>query len=175
MILILSGSFWWLIWTHRWRWLGVPLVIAAFFLPKKDIFLMVSNDQSRIGIMAGESVLLTQTGRPNFVSQDWKGIAGIAELSSLRKTLSHDIHVKSWGWMIQPFVSHKEFNIAVITDSNHPVEKNAVVNVIGFPKIKNIILQDGIAIRGGCALWRDKNGSVIILQETEDKSKLPWR
>jgi competence protein ComEC len=175
MILILSGSFWWLIWTHRWRWLGVPLVISAFFLPKKDIFLMVSNDQSRIGIMAGESVLLTQTGRPNFVSQDWKGIAGLHDLVKLSKTHSEWIKPMNWGWMIQPFTNDKEFKVAVISDEKHSGETDVIVNVIGFPKIKNIVLHNGTTIRGGCALWRDKSGTVQILQETEDKSKFPWR
>ncbi|QOL20196.1 ComE operon protein 3 [Candidatus Bodocaedibacter vickermanii] len=175
MTLILAGSFWWLIWTHRWRWLGIPAVIFAFFLPKKDIFLMASNDQSRIGIMAGESVLLTPTGRPNFVSQDWKGIAGLPDLIKLSKAHSQWITPTNWGWMIQPFVKNKQFNVAVITDINHPAEKDAIVSVIGFPKVKSVIMHDGTIIKGGCALWKDSDGSVKILQETEDKSKFPWR
>ena len=150
-------------------------MIAAFFLPKKDIFLMVSNDQSRIGIMAGESVLLTQTGRPNFVSQDWKGIAGLHELDKLSKTHSEWIKAMNWGWMIQPFTNDKEFKVAVISDEKNSGEKDVIVNVMGFPKIKNIVLDNGIRIHGGCALWRDKSGAVQALQETEDKSKFPWR
>lgn len=175
MTLILVGSFWWLIWTHRWRWLGIPLVVIAFFLPKKDIFLMASNDQSRIGVMAGESVLATQTGRPNFVSQDWKGIAGLHDLIKLSNAHSEWIKPTPWGWMIQPFVKNKEFNVAVITDINASTEKEAIVSIIGFPKIKRIVMRDGTIVKGGFALWRDSDGSVKILQETEDKSNFPWR
>lgn len=175
MILILAGSFWWLIWTHRLRWIGVPFVILAFFLPKKNIFLMASNDQSRIGIMAGESMLLTQTGRPNFVAQDWKGIAGLPELMKLSKLQSQWIHETEWGWNVQQFKNDKNFNVAVITDANDPGGKDAIVSVIGFPKVKSVALRDGTIIKGGCALWRDTDGSVNILQETEDKSLFPWR
>lgn len=176
IVLILSGAFWWLIWTHRWRWIGVPFIISAFFLPKKDIFLMVSHDQSRIGIMAGESVLLTQTGRPNFVSQDWKGLAGIHELGKLSNSGSPWIKTMEWGWQIQPFANDPTFQIFVIKDSKTFSFHEASVMVNGFPKVNEIKLKDGRYIKGGSALWRAASGNIHVIKDDQEKEQsFPWR
>lgn len=176
MILILAGSFWWLIWTHRWRWLGIPLVIGAFFLPKKDIFLMVSHDHTRVGIMAGESALLTQTGRPNFVSQDWKGIAGLQELGKLSNMISQWVKTTEWGWQIQPFLNDSSFHIFVIKDPTNKLFPDGAAIIYGFPKVNEIKLKDGSRIEGGAALWRDLSGKIHIIQDDEEKQKhFPWR
>lgn len=175
MVLILTGTFWCLIWTHRWRWMGVPLVISAFFLPKKDVFLMLSHDQSRIGIVAGESILLTQSGRPNFVSQDWKGIGGLYDLERLSKSQSRWIQAYEWGWVVQPFVSDATFKVAVIKSSDALIETEAAVSVVGFPKVNKVLLQGGAVLRGGATLWRDSKGQVQTIQESESQEQFPWR
>lgn len=173
MELILVGSFWSLIWTHRWRWLGLPLVLIAFFLPKKDIFMMVSHDHKRIGIMAGESILLTSTGRPNFVSQDWKGIVGLYDLGKLSKTDSPWVTKTEWGWVIRPFVEDVGFHVAVVVDRIPLLPSAADVTVVGFPKVESIILKNGEELKGGAALWRDKSGQIGTIQEK--KLSAPWR
>jgi competence protein ComEC len=176
IVLILSGSFWWLIWTHRWRWLGVPLVIIAFLLPRKDIFLMMSNDRSRIGIVAGESVLITQTGRPNFVSQDWKGIVGAYELEKLSKSVSSWIKPTEWGWSIHPFLNDPSFQVAVISNPDATIKPDAAAVVLGFPKVRSILLNDDITITDGVALWKDSSGQIHCIQDSkEEQSHFPWR
>jgi competence protein ComEC len=176
MALILTGSLWWLIWTHRWRWIGIPLVVGAFLLPKKDIFLMVSHDHTKAGIMAGESALLTQTGRSNFVSQDWKGIAGLQELEKLSHTISQWVKTTEWGWQVQPFMKDPNFQISIIKDSTNKLIPNRGAIVNGFPKVNEVTLKDGRIIKGGAALWRDSSGKIHIVQEdTEDQKRFPWR
>lgn len=175
MILILAGSFWWLIWTHRLRWLGAPLVVIAFFLPKKDVFLMVSYDRSRIGIMAGESVLLTQSGRPNFVSQDWKGIGALHELEKLSKSNSQWIKPFDWGWVIQPLKGDETLKVEVVKDPNDLMSTDAPVHVVGFPKISKITLHGGQEVSGGCALWKDAQGKIQMIQDNADEKRFPWR
>jgi hypothetical protein len=175
MILILAGSFWWLNWTHRWRWFGSPLVVMAFFLPKKDVFFMVSHDRARIGIMAGETVLLTQSGRPNFVSQDWKGIGALYDLEKLSKSSSQWVRPYEWGWMIQPFVRDETLVVAVVKDPSDLVSHSAPVKVLGFPKISQILLQNGQELQGGLALWRDTHGEIHVIQDEASEQRFPWR
>ncbi|MCP5322652.1 MAG: ComEC/Rec2 family competence protein [Candidatus Paracaedibacteraceae bacterium] len=173
ILLILMGGLWILVWTSRLRWLGIPLVMVAFLLPKQDIFLLVSQDQSRIGVMAGEEVLLTQTGRPSFVSQDWRGIAGLEKLEKLTKTNSPWVKTESWGWMVQPFVNRPEFRVAIVPFREEELPTADVV-VVDFPKVTSIMLKDGVKLEGGFALEYDgRNNKVKIIQNKH--SNFPWR
>lgn len=173
ILLILTGGLWSLIWTSRLRWLGLSLIAVAFLLPKKDIFLLVSQDQSRIGIMAGEEVLLTQTGRPSFVSQDWRGIAGLEKLEKLTKTSSSWVRAEGNGWLIQPFVNRPDFRVAIIPDKEEK-PSGADVVIVGFPKVTSIMLKDGVKLEGGFALEYDgRNNKVKIIQNKY--SNFPWR
>lgn len=167
--LILTGAFWWLCWTHRWRWAGIPLIIGAFLLPKQDVFMLISADQKRIGIMANNNVLLTQTGRPNFVSQDWKGIVGVSTIEKLTK--SNAATPTPWGYRIHPFAS-QPFSIAIVT-VDHPPQLSDPIIVTGFPTIDHITV-NGKTLTLGAALCLDANGNIQILGNDPPRA-FPWR
>ncbi len=166
MPLILLGSAWLLIWTYRWRYLGILPIIFSLFLPAKNIFLLVSHDQERMGILSDRRILLTHTGRSSFVSQDWRGIVGAEGIRKLSKNREEE----GDGWCVYPF-GPKELSVAIQRSDVKNCDSDVLVK--GYPKINEVRLRSGERVGGGAVFWVDRNHKIQFV--VPKHSAMPWR